>query len=147
MPTQYKRTKRSERILVDTPAPVKGIHNTNQEVPTGHAKLMINYNLNKDYTGLVPREGYATKANTDLVIDDAINDTFLGNTHFTGQLYVEEADTEDIYLAGVVMSFGRGEPILLAPILTNAVNLTDAVAQRLDLAVWANVQLTEVVEE
>jgi len=146
MSTIYKKRERSERVLVDTPAPINGIHNTNQEVPSGYAKLMINYNLNKDYTGLVPREGYATKPNTDIVVEDNAIDTAVGCTQFVGQLYVEEQDTEDTYLTGVMLSFGRGEPTLLGVNPTNPVNLTEATDQRLDLAVWTNAKLTEVEE-
>lgn len=139
----YKNT-RSSRALTDQTTFSKGINYTDLEVPAGFAKLLVNYDFTKNGAALTPRPGYNTKPNTEIVIESTPNKTTLGRTQFAGQLYLEELDSTDLYLADIMLSFGNGTGDVLNVDKNNSVNKTEAEAQRLDLAVWANVKLSEV---
>lgn len=141
--TSYKNAK-SSRVLSDLGPLSKGINYTDQEIMEGFAKLLVNYNPTKNGAALTPREGFNTKDNTDILIESAATATSIDKTHYAGQLYLEEQTNTDLYLADVMLSFGKGTGNLLKVDKNNSVNKSEAEAQRLDLAVWANVKLVEV---
>ena len=140
--TPYKNLKKA-RVLDDMLPFSQGIYNTDAEVPTGFLKLMVNYDFNKDRTGLRPRPGFNTKLDTDLIIEPTPNESYLGKTHFTGQVYIEEEDSEDVYIGDVMLSFGTAESALLKANPNNPLDLAIAKEQLLDLAVLANKKLIE----
>ena len=105
--TSYKN-KRSARIAQLQVNAQLGCHYTNQEVPAGYAKLLVNYDYTDDGKILKPRMGITNDAvlehsPVDLESTEYIT---LGDAHLDGLLYFKDLSNND-QLAETVLSFGQ----------------------------------------
>lgn len=105
--TSYKN-KRSSRIIQQQLNINGGCHYTNQEVPAGFAKLLVNYDYTDDGKILKPRMGITNDAvlKHSEVDNSSTSDVTLGDAHLDGLLYFTDL-TDNDQLAEVILSFGN----------------------------------------
>lgn len=105
--TSYKNPRTPRRIQEQVQYQL-GCYYTNQEIPAGYAKMLLNYDYTDDGKILKPRQGvvadsilYHSDVNTD-----SIESITLGEAHIDGLLYFEDTNNED-QLAEIILSFGN----------------------------------------
>lgn len=105
--TSYKGL-RSARVIQEPASFISGCYYTNQTVPTGFAKFLVNYDYTDDGQILKPRQGITNDAvlfhsNVNAESATAIK---LGDAHVDGLLYYEDT-TGSENLAETVLSLGN----------------------------------------
>lgn len=79
-----------------------GMFLTEQTVPEGYARVMVNYDIDDTGNHIRPRPGYAILKSYDL-----LNNTHAENLHFMDYLYIYDENNIDVVtLKDVVLSFG-----------------------------------------
>lgn len=105
--TSYKNTRTARRVVEQSTYQL-GCYYTNQEVPTGYAKLLVNFSYTDDGQILKPRMGITNDAvlyHSD-IDTTSIDNVSLGDAHLDGLLYFKDLNDRD-QLAETVLSFGQ----------------------------------------
>ena len=105
--TNFKNA-RSARVVQEPSNFISGCYYTSQTVPTGFAKLLVNYDYTDDGQILKPRQGITNDAvlfhsNLD---EESATVIKLGDAHMEGLLYYENTQGLE-QLAETVVSFGN----------------------------------------
>lgn len=105
--TSYKN-KRSARRMQEQTQYQLGCYYTNQEMPAGYAKMLLNYDYTDDGKILKPRQGIQgdTMLYHSEINQDSVETVTLGEAHIDGLLYFKDTKNED-QLAETILSFGN----------------------------------------
>ena len=105
--TSYKN-KRTPRRMQEQTQYQLGCYYTNQEMPAGYAKMLLNYDYSDDGKILKPRQGVKIDALLPYedVNQNSVEKITLGEAHIDGLLYFKDTNNED-QLAETVLSFGK----------------------------------------
>ena len=105
--TSFKN-KKSSRQLREQVGYQLGCYYTNQEVPNGYAKLLVNYDYTDDGKILKPRMGITNDAvlKHSQIDSNSIEQITLGDAHLDGLLYFKDLNDKD-QLAETILSFGH----------------------------------------
>lgn len=109
----FNRTTRTGRLLTSEETYGNGMNYTDNVLPEGYSKLLVNYKINDDGTSLSPRDGYHTYADeiydTDVEVDIQAPTYTQSQLHWSGTMtYIDESDVDNPvnYLTKACVSFG-----------------------------------------